>query len=153
MVVRQRKRKNKLRGNRTQHGNKKNWRGAGTKGGRGKGGAWKHKRMTYYNVRPGKYRLKPKKETAKPISIGALMEILPKLVIQKKAERKGDEIHVDGSIIGFDKLLGSGKITERLVVVRMDVSKKAAKKIEGNGGRIEEAQTETVKEKAGEEKQ
>lgn len=50
-------------------------------------------------------------------------------------------------------MLGSGKVTERLVVVRMDVSKKAAKKIEESGGRIEEAQPENGKENAGEEKQ
>ncbi len=145
MVVRQRKRKNKLRGNRTQHGNKKNWRGAGTGGGRGKAGNWKHKRMSFYKIRPEKNRLKPKKETGKPINLWQLEEMLPILLGQKKVERRGSEILVDGSKIGFDKLLGEGKASQRLVIVRMDVSKKAAKKIEEAGGRIEEAQGHSAK--------
>ena len=65
MPERTRRKKNKLRGNRTHgKGNTKNHRGAGSKGGRGRAGSHKHKFSKYYKTF-GKHGFvrKNKKET------------------------------------------------------------------------------------------
>ena len=137
MVVRRRKKKNKLRGNRTfGQGNTKRRRGSGSRGGTGRAGSHKHKFSKYYVDFGVKRKLKAK-EKGEAINLGQLNELLPRFLVEQKAEKKGNMIVVDGKKMGIAKLLGAGKIEEKVLVRNVSLSGRAKEKIEAAGGKIE----------------
>jgi len=158
MVVRKRKRKNRLLGQRTRgNGDTKNRRGAGSRGGRGLAGSHKHKYSKYF----GKFGKEKKKLRSKKVvrafNIDQLVQAMPRLLLRGKVFEENGMIVVDGQKAGIDKLLGNGKLNEKIVVRNMNASKKAVEKIEKAGGRFEESlpneekeEAEDNKEKAGE---
>ena len=84
MAERKRRKKNRVRGERTHSkGSTKNKRGAGTRGGRGKAGSNKHKFHSIGRVQPRKYRLKPRAK-GRAISVGKLNERIPALLEKGK---------------------------------------------------------------------
>ncbi len=132
MVVRKRKRSNKKRGGRTQHGNKKNWRGKGTRGGRGRAGSHKHKYSKYYATFGVKVRLKTKSRPAKAINFKTLNALIPKWLSAGLCEKTSeDKIVLDGRKIGVDKILGSGKLDFDVEFKNVALSQKAKNKLEG----------------------
>lgn len=148
MVVRKRRRKNRLLGQRTRgHGDTKNRRGAGSRGGRGLAGSHKHKWSKYH----GKFGKEKKKvlpsKQVKAINIDQLLQIMPKLVAAGKVSEEKGLFVVDGAKIGFDKLLSNGNLKEKLLVRNIKASKKAVEKIEKAGGRFEAASEEAETEK------
>lgn len=138
MVVRRRKKKNRLRGQRTHgKGNTKNKRGAGCRGGRGRAGSHKHKFSKYYMTFGVKRKLKAK-EKPKAINLDELSERLAKLGREKKVEKEGDYIVINGNTLPVSKILSTGLISEKILVKNLAVSKKAKEKIEKAGGKVEE---------------
>lgn len=129
MVVRRRQKRR--RGERSYHGSHKKWRGGGSRGGRGKAGG--HKHMYSYVVkydpeRFGKRGFKrPAKisERVKAINLGSLERIAMQ---QNKKE-------IDVKDLGFEKVLGAGKISSPLVVKAKSFSKSAIKRLEEAGGK------------------
>lgn len=148
MVVRRRSRSNKKRGSRTQHGNTKNWRGGGSRGGRGRAGSHKHKYSKYYNTFGTKIRLKPKKMPEKVLNLGDLDALIPQWLAQKKCEKDSEnKIVLDGKKIGITKLLGSGNTAYELVLKNISLSKKAEEKmVQEEFERVGESQSETAEE-------
>jgi len=149
MVVRKRKRVNKMLGQRTRgNGDTKNRRGAGSRGGRGLAGSHKHK-YAKYHTKFGKEKKKVlSRKTVEAINIDLLMQKMPKFLDTEKVYKDGSMTVVDGKKIGYDKLLSSGLLTEKVVVRNMKASKKAVEKIEKAGGKFEEAlETEEEEEK------
>ncbi len=154
MAVRKRKRKNRYRGHRTHGaGNTKNRRGAGNRGGRGKAGSHKHK----FNLYAGTFgterpKLLPQSIT-RAINIDLVVQSLPKWIAEKKAEKTGEGIIIDGEKIGFDKILGKTNVLrEKLIIKNLKASKKASERIIAAGGRIE-AEEETAEENEGNEEE
>ena len=142
MVVRKRRKKHKLRGNRTHgQGNTKNNRGAGCRGGRGRAGSHKHKFTKYWMTFGQKRKLKAK-NIAPPIKLDYLEEQLEKWVAKGLAEKKGSEYFVDGEKIGYSKVLGTGTINSKVIVSNMSASAAAMKKIVAAGGRVEGSEEE-----------
>ena len=138
MVVRKRKKKNKLRGKRTHgKGNTKNKRGAGCKGGRGRAGSKKHKKMLYALVEGRKYRLKPKPK-GKAITIEELNKIVEDLKKQKKVSYEGDYILIDGKALGFEKILARGVPEEKMKIINAKPSERAKNLLLDYGSVIEE---------------
>lgn len=129
MVVRKSGKGKKRRGHRSYHGSHKKWRGGGSRGGRGKSGMHKHKWSYAVKYEPehfGKTGFKVPQAIGKDvraINIGELEKI-----IQGK-----DKINL--AEIGYDKLLGSGKIGKAIVVEAKAFSKSAIKKLEVAGGK------------------
>lgn len=137
MVVRKRRKKNTLRGNRVHgKGDTKNKRGAGCRGGRGRAGSHKHKFTKYWKTF-GKYGTLKVKKTLIGINISDLVDKLPKLVSANKVEKSKGAYIIDGNKLKFDKILGRGKLKEQLILKNIEVSKKAAEIIEKAGGKIE----------------
>lgn len=135
MVVRKRKKLHGLRGSRTHgQGNTKNKRGAGSRGGRGKAGSHKHKFATYWKQFGTKITLKPKKEK-RAISIEALNSIIERKG-EQDFEKKESLLLLDGKKLGFEKVLGTGKIEKKIFLLNAMASKQARKKIEEAGGKI-----------------
>ncbi|WP_455276517.1 uL15 family ribosomal protein [[Eubacterium] cellulosolvens] len=131
----------KQRGSRTcGWGTSGQHRDGGMKGGRGKSGYRKHN-WTYV-IRYGLTRRKigfnsiNEMDRKPPINIGELDSKVDKLISQGLAEKKGQKIEVDLTKLGYEKLLGSGKISRPIDIKVRKCSENAAKKIEEAGGSI-----------------
>jgi large subunit ribosomal protein L15 len=75
------------------------------------------------------------------INVGKLDELADRLEAEKKLEKKGKKVFLDLESLGFDKLLGTGKITKPLLVKVGSYSEAASRKLEEAGGEIfEEAE-------------
>jgi len=70
------------------------------------------------------------------INVGELDELTDRLSAEEKLERKGKKFFLDLEKLGYDKLLGKGKISKPVLVKVESHSEVAAKKIEEAGGEI-----------------
>lgn len=137
MTVRTRRKKNKLRGQRTHaKGNTKNKRGSGVKGGVGRAGSHKHKFSKYYDAFGKKGKLKTK-TNAKALNVGQLQQKLAEWEAKKLVGKEESLTVVDAKKVGFQKILGTGAIKDAVLLKNFKASKRAAKKISEAGGRIE----------------
>lgn len=143
MVVRRRKKIRKYRGSRTcgwgitgQH------RGKGLKGGFGKSGRHKHHWTWVLKYAPdyfGKHGFKTPlsmKPREKVVNVGLLDEIAPELLEKGKAELKDEKIVINVLELGYNKVLGRGKVTRPLIIIAPYISKKAEEKISKAGGEV-----------------
>jgi len=118
MVVNKRKKNSRQRGNWTHGwGAKKKRRGSGHRGGKGMGGSGKRadsKKPSVWKDEKyfGKYGFKKKgqKKCIMPINIEEIEEKLEEYVNSKLAVQEGDTYNIDLSKIGYNKLLGRGKV-------------------------------------------
>ena len=123
-------RTNKFRGSRYNGRGKKAGRGAGKRGGRGNAGLNKHKVMTRLKYMPGHWGMHgfnrhPSLRTVNSsINVGVVSEI---------AQGK----KIDLTEMGYDKLLGSGKISKSLHIIVKEASSRAVEKVEAAGGSVE----------------
>lgn len=129
----------KFRGSRTcGGGTHKNRRGAGNRGGRGRAGHRDH-RFTHYllagEINNGKHGFhQPAPADIRIVDIGLLDEIVPILLKSGLARMEGDAIVIDASELGYDKILGSGRVTRKIMISAEAFSEQARKKIEASGG-------------------
>lgn len=140
MVVRRKRKRRKFRGHRTYgYGKHKRARGAGTRGGRGKAGMHKHKWTYTVKYTPdhfGKEGFKPPLRKEKnEINLKQIELMLERWEKEGLIEKEGDMLKVNLSKLGFDKVLGSGKLTKPLIIEAKEFSKKALEKIEAVGGK------------------
>jgi len=112
------------------------------KGTKGQAGLHKH-RWTYvikyepdYFEKRGFTSQKAISRKTNVINVGELDELAHKLAAEKKLERKQKKTFLDLAKLGYDKLLGTGKITKPMLVKVVAHSEAAAKKIEEAGGQI-----------------
>lgn len=118
------KRTRKYRGSRTHGRGYKKGRGAGLRGGRGRGGSKKHKHMMDFGKHGFTHHSADERKLVKFINVGDL----------SKLGKKGKEINLKE--YGFDKLLGKGNIDEPLTIRVSKASSKAKEKIEKVGGSL-----------------
>jgi len=144
MTVNRKRKVTKLRGNTTHgYGSMKKNRGAGNRGGRGRAGSGKRgdSKKPRYQVanQKGKFGFKPRTRsviTIKPINIGLVEKLLPKLVKLGQVEEKSGVYIVDLEKIGFNKLLGTGKISAKMQITVSFASAKAIEKVKQTGGEV-----------------
>ena len=130
----------KFRGKRTHGRGKKAGRGAGKRGGRGLAGLHKHRWMYTVKFMPDHGFKRPQKAVGARLTINVndVEQNLDKFIengIGKKV--KGGIIEVDLKKIGFDKLLGKGKVTKKMKIIVPQASQTAISKIEELGGKVE----------------
>jgi Ribosomal protein L15 len=131
--------RSKYRGSRTcGGGTHKNRRGAGNRGGRGRAGHRDH-RFTHYlladQVNNGKHGFVNKTSTdIRALSVGILDQMARDLVSAGIAAQEGDVIVIDAEQIGIDKILGSGRVTQKMNITARFFSEQAKTKIEAIGG-------------------
>jgi large subunit ribosomal protein L15 len=142
-MIRKKKKVKKIRGSRTcGYGSHKKHRGAGNRGGRGLAGGHKHKWSWIIKYIPdhfGKYGFKRHPSLVKvleTINVGELEEIV--LKNKDKFEVEDGKIVVDITVLGFEKVLGKGKISTPMVVKAIEFSESAREKIESVGGEVVE---------------
>tara|TARA_Y100000310_G_C20302309_1_gene632378 strand:- start:135 stop:593 length:459 start_codon:yes stop_codon:yes gene_type:complete len=138
MMFNKRKKQSRMRGSHTHGGgSKKKRRGAGNRGGRGLAGTGKRgdckKPLIWHTKYFGKSGFKKKNaSTIKTINIEDLCKLINKGLIEKK----GDNYNVDLKKVGYDKLLGKGKVSEKLSIKARFASENAIKKIQAAGGLV-----------------
>ena len=152
MTVHKRRKNSRQRGSHTHGwGAKKKHRGAGNRGGRGMAGTgkradakkpsiWKNKK--YF----GKFGFKSKSKKIKAINLSYFEEKLDMLLADKKIEQKEGFYVIDLLPLGFNKLLGNGKITKKCKFKAKYASQKAIEKVKKSGGEIILTETENIKE-------
>jgi len=144
MVVRRRKKSRKLRGRTRSMG----WgrigqhRGSGSKGGFGAAGMHKHMWTWVVKYAPtwfGKHGFnRPPELLAKPmeINVGELDEMVDKLLKEGLAREENGKIVVDLAELGYNTLLGKGRVTRPLKVIVPRATEKAIEKIKAAGGEV-----------------
>ena len=141
MVVRKRKKLKKRRGRGTGFGSHKKHRGGGSRGGRGMAGLHKHKRMTAIKYIPNHFGKKGFKRPVKvmkeikTINLKDLDSRVEELLKEKKITKDKEGIKINLTDLGYDKLLGGGKVKNRLIVEAKYFSKNAVKKLESVKGK------------------
>jgi len=142
VVVRRRKKSRKLRGRTRTMG----WgrvgqhRKSGSRGGFGAVGFHKHKWIWVLKYAPNWYGkhgfVSPHqlKREIKTINVGELNELALQLISRNTAVKEGDLIVINTVEMGYDKVLGEGRVTLPLKVIAKSVSEKAREKIEKQGG-------------------
>jgi large subunit ribosomal protein L15 len=143
-MIRKSRKINKMRGSRTVGGGcSKKRRGAGHRGGRGQAGLHKHMWTWTVKYDPkhfGKYGFKRPLKTVfkfKPVNLSYLDEKANEMVANGKANEEEGKIVIDITKMGYNKVLGSGKITKPLLVKSPMFSENAIRKIEEAGGETE----------------
>jgi large subunit ribosomal protein L15 len=137
MVVRRKRTRQKQLGERTHgHGDTKNWRGAGNRGGHGKAGSHKHKFSKYYVTFGIKVRLNAKTHK-KALNLEQVMQELPKWKRAGKVVQEEGKWVIDGERLKIGKVLGSGSVSANLLFRNLSVTEKAREKIESAKSEVE----------------
>lgn len=142
-MIRKTRKIRKMRGSRTVGGGcSKKRRGAGHRGGRGMAGGHKHKWTWMVKYDPdhfGKYGFKRPLKSIKifnTVNLDYLDEKSEELLKKGLAQKENDKIVIDVTDLGFNKVLGRGRITKPLIVKSPKFSNLAVKKIEEVGGGV-----------------
>jgi len=140
-MIRKTRKINKMRGSRTIGGGcSKKRRGAGHRGGRGKAGGHKHMWSWVVKFDPDRYGKSGFKRPlntinkTKTINLDYLDDNAEKLVAKELAVKEGEKIIIDVTQMGYEKVLGKGKLTKPLTIKARQFSQSAITKIEENGG-------------------
>ena len=131
------------RGSRTHgYGQIGQHRSRGGRGGTGKAGLDKHK-WTYvvkhdptYWLKHGFVSTKTLNSKVKIINVGKLDDLVTRLDAEEKLERQENKVVLDLETLGFDKLLGTGKVNKPVLVKVSAYSESAFRKLEEAGGAI-----------------
>tara|TARA_Y100000310_G_scaffold315526_1_gene366182 strand:- start:32 stop:499 length:468 start_codon:yes stop_codon:yes gene_type:complete len=151
-MIRTQKKSRKQRGHRTHGwGHGKKHRGAGNRGGRGNAGLGK--RGAQKKTKPlskgqkavgrkannnaGIKTVRNRERTITVINILDISNNLEKWVTTKKATKTKDAYSVDLTKLGYTKLLGSGKIQQKVKIKVAEASATAKSKIEKASGTLE----------------
>jgi len=135
-------RSKKFRGRRTHGQGIKASRGKGKRGGHGNAGGHKHKWIGVVQYAPDHFgvhgfkRPKAVQREVKAINVGDLERIIPDLVNKGSAKAAGKGYDVDLDAAGFDKLLGTGRVTMPLNVKVASASEHAKDKVGAAGGKV-----------------
>ena len=141
MVVNKRRKSGRFRAHTTHgYGSMKKNRGAGNRGGRGMAGSGKRadqKKPTilklYGRSYFGKHGFK------NPNSQAFYKRCINLSELDSLVKKEGDSFVVNLVELGYDKLLGRGKVTRKLKIVAPSFSKKALEKVKAVGGEVVES--------------
>jgi len=142
MVIYKKKKSVRMRGSKTHGcGSMKKRRGAGNRGGRGLAGSGKRadsKKPSIWNSRYfGKHGFTSKSgQTINPVNIDYLDQNVNSLSSKKLISKENGVFSVDLDKMGFNKLLGSGKVTNKFKIRVAFASKRAIEKVKGSGGEV-----------------
>ncbi len=136
------KKTKKHRGSRTHGRGIKAGRGAGERGGRGKAGLQKHKKMTMLKEDPDHFgpkgfsRPQALIEEKRVINIYQVEQAINDLMSKGYAEKKGSTYEIDLKSAGYDKLLGKGKSRHQMIIKVPSSSERAVAKVQEAGGEV-----------------
>jgi large subunit ribosomal protein L15 len=141
MPARFRKKVRRQRGSHTHGwGSKKKHRGSGSRGGKGKAGLFAQKKSYVIVHEPERYGSRGFKVPA-AIKRKNVIRVINLKEVDALAEKKGLK-EIDVSEFGYQKVLGSGKLSIPLIVKAEIITEKAKAKIEKAGGKAISANKE-----------
>ena len=140
-MIRKKRKINKMRGSRSIGGGcSKKRRGAGHKGGRGNAGASKHHWTWTVKYDPnhfGKHGFKRPREIineVNPVNLSYLNEKADQFLDLGLASIEGNSIVIDVTELGYNKVLGGGKLFKSFTIKSPMFSASAEEKIQEAGG-------------------
>jgi large subunit ribosomal protein L15 len=143
LTVNKRKKQSRQRGSHTHGwGAKKKHRGKGHQGGAGMAGSGKRadsKKPSLWKERYfGKrgFIKKNIKLAIKPINASYIDEKINALTEKGLAEKGKDGYEINITKLGFNKLLGKGKVKNKLIITTFMASKKAVESVKNAGGEV-----------------
>ncbi len=143
MVVRRKKKSRYMRGTRTcGWGRVGQHRKGGMRGGVGHAGMHKHLWTWVIKYAPdyfGKHGFKRPKGIVperREVNVGVLDAEAEYLLARGLAERKGEAIMIDVAKLGFNKVLGGGRVTKQLIIKASSFTQQAIEKIKKAGGDV-----------------
>jgi len=143
MTVNKRKKSSRYRGSKTHGcGSMKKRRGSGNRGGKGAAGSGKRSdskkpsnwKIDYF----GKYGFKSKSTNPVKnyVNIEYIETNIENLSKQNAAVKENNVYSIDLGKLGFDKLLGGGRVSNKYKIKVSYASKKAIDKVKGSGGEV-----------------
>ncbi|MGB1436297.1 MAG: uL15m family ribosomal protein [Candidatus Thalassarchaeaceae archaeon] len=122
-------RTNKFRGSRYHGRGKKSGRGAGKRGGRGNAGINKHRLLTRLKYMPRHWGMHGfnRHPSLRKVNISMNLQELQDMT---------EEDNVNLGELGYDKLLGKGKMNRAMNIVVAKASTRAISKVESAGGTV-----------------
>ena len=122
-------RTNKFRGSRYHGRGKKSGRGAGKRGGRGNAGINKHRLLTRLKYMPRHWGMHGfnRHPSLRKVNISMNLQELQDMT---------EEDNVNLGELGYDKLLGKGKMNRKMNIVVAKASAHAISKVESAGGTV-----------------
>tara|TARA_Y100000768_G_scaffold60590_1_gene41033 strand:- start:1591 stop:1980 length:390 start_codon:yes stop_codon:yes gene_type:complete len=122
-------RTNKFRGSRYHGRGKKSGRGAGKRGGRGNAGINKHRLLTRLKYMPRHWGMHGfnRHPSLRKVNISINLQELQDMV-------EGDNVNLGE--MGYDKLLGKGKMNRGMNIIVAKASARAVSKVEAAGGTV-----------------
>jgi large subunit ribosomal protein L15 len=122
-------RTNKFRGSRYHGRGKKSGRGAGKRGGRGNAGINKHRLLTRLKYMPRHWGMHGfnRHPSLRKVNISINLQELQDMV-------EGDNVNLGE--LGYDKLLGKGKMNRGMNITVAKASARAVSKVEAAGGTV-----------------
>ena len=122
-------RTNKFRGSRYHGRGKKSGRGAGKRGGRGNAGINKHRLLTRLKYMPRHWGMHGfnRHPSLRKVNISINLQELQDMV-------EGDDVNLGE--LGYDKLLGKGKMNRGMNIIVAKASARAVSKVEAAGGSV-----------------
>jgi len=133
----------KKRGHKTSGwGGRQKHRGAGHRGGRGMAGSTKHRWSWVSKFEPdyflsiGFKRPKEAIREVNAINAGFVNDKIKELCEAGIVKEDKGKFNINLTDMGYDKLLGSGKVNNPLIITVDSCSKKAKQKIEDAGGKV-----------------
>ena len=143
VTVRTKRKARKHRGSRTHGwGIVRTHRKSGMRGGVGNAGPKSHHWiLTIKGLRPpiGKKGFKrplERQKKDKTINVSHIEAMLPSLINEGIATKKGNAYQIDLSELGYKKLLAQGEITSPLTLIVEEASEKAVEKVKSAGGKV-----------------
>ncbi len=144
MVIIKKKKSAKQRGTRTHGwGAGKKHRGAGHRGGKGNAGFGKRGQQRLTKAHANKIKTLGKRKThphikkiKKIITIKEIDAKFESWISEKKIKKQKDVFTIDLSELGYDKLLGTGKLYHKLKIHVNECTEIARKKIEALNGTV-----------------
>src|SRR3989344_5477468 len=141
MVTKRRKKVTKHRGATTHGwGSKKKHRGSGNRGGFGFTGRGKHsdhRKQEYFaqGIFLGKrgFKMHGATKSLRAINLEDIQKNIHTFVKEGKVQKKADIYIVDTNALGYQKVLGTGKLTIKLHITAQEFSEKAADKVQKAG--------------------
>lgn len=151
MVTFKRKKVGKYRGGGTHGGGaRKKRRGAGSRGGRGRAGSGKRAGHGRFGITLGRHGFTSKNTiVVNAVNVSYFTpERVNRLVKEGKAVKEGNFYSLDLDVLGYNKLLGTGKTSVRLKLKVKSCSAGAVEKIKAAGGEVISSAEEASSKKA-----
>ena len=141
----------KHRGSKTHGGGAmKKRRGAGNRGGRGRAGSGKKgdaKKPSYWKEKTGKRGFSSKnRKKIRAINLDMIHKNLNSWLKKGIITKKAAGYEVELKKLGYDKLLGTGRVGEKLIIITNFASKRAVNKVRKAGGDVRVLQDKVVQE-------